>query len=222
MKKLKNIEIIKKLYLNLDFREKILFERFYHEQIEKELEERTKVRKEIAGELVKMGMDKGYVEKTMTGEPSYLHVIYGPDVQDTTCYPVPVTYKGEEVGKMDKNGAVTFKAGFNVDNLFKDQIISASSRALGQISINGKLQEVRGIESSIMPNENHIEFDFKTDEVVILPFDEIGVIDDIDTKLLWGFPYKVRILHGVMNSVGEVLEFRKDQLKKCNITKVLL
>lgn len=222
MKELENIEKIKELYLSLDARERILFSTFYNECVEKELTERKDISKDIEIRLVNLGMNSNLTEQMLNNRRS-MKELYGSNVQDSTSYPVPVTHKGIEVGIMNSDGSMTFNTNFDTSQLFTDHVCTLSSRSLGEVSINGKLQKVTGIELSFQETNENIHFDFAIDEVVELPGGEIGIIEKIDgdTSNNYAFPYMIKIIHAIHNNVGEVLQFRKNQLKHVQLSKLL-
>lgn len=51
------------------------------------------------------------------------------------------------------------------------------------------------------------------DVLVKLPFDEYGIIVKVRDNVPWGCKYDVKILVATMSKVGEIAEFRSDQLK---------
>ena len=59
-------------------------------------------------------------------------------------------------------------------------------------------------------NLNNILFDIG--DVVSLPLEEEGVIYSIDNTIPWGFNVEVMITKGTFNDVGEIVQFRKQDL----------
>ncbi|MFW5847519.1 MAG: hypothetical protein ACOCVF_01185 [bacterium] len=53
---------------------------------------------------------------------------------------------------------------------------------------------------------------FKVGDEVNLPFNEKGVIKEIEDSNLDFFPYKVKITKGVFNDKDEIVEFKKEHL----------
>lgn len=234
MKELNNIEKIKELFLKLDAREKILFSNFYNECVEKELTERREISGEIELRLVNLGTNS-CLNAQIVNARSSMQDMYGPGAQDNTKYPIPVRYNGKTVGTMNKDGSVSFDASFDTSQLFVEQTFLASSRSLGEASINGKVQKVEGIEVEMQEADKEMVFDFSIDEIVELPYKELGIIKEINTETIdyrllpsfenfssvMNFPYKVKIIHGNSNSVGEIRYFKKSQLKHVTLTKLL-
>lgn len=54
---------------------------------------------------------------------------------------------------------------------------------------------------------------FKIGTLVKLPFDETGIIKEINTKSLDWFPYKVKIRKVVFNKTNQIIEYKLEHLQ---------
>lgn len=53
---------------------------------------------------------------------------------------------------------------------------------------------------------------YQIDDLVNLPFNEKGIIINIDESLMWGFKYSVKITEGsVFNEIGDIVQFKSEQ-----------
>ena len=158
-------------------------------------------------------MKKLKVDKIFSG-------VYEKDVIKNTKWPVDVSYNDKVIGEMEQDGIIKI---FNdkMWNVLKDSInypIYVSSRSSASIDDTNIVKAEKIEDMSItIPNN-----DFSINEVVKLPLNEIGIIIDIITEHITWHPYRVKIIHGdIFNTIGVVHYFKKEDLKKCDLSKLL-
>ena len=54
---------------------------------------------------------------------------------------------------------------------------------------------------------------FKKGDKVKLPFNEEGIVVNVNEKLLWGCKYDVKITKNTLSELGDIAYFREDQLE---------
>lgn len=53
----------------------------------------------------------------------------------------------------------------------------------------------------------------EVNDIVKLPFEEIGTVVAVDDKVLWGFKYKVKVETPSLNNAGDIIEAKEGQMK---------